>query len=67
MNRDQHGGIRGQSVTQQISAAVHLGPDGSRRVHAAELFGDEREVLILHAGQAYRLRVTASGKLILTK
>lgn len=26
-----------------------------------------REIVILHAGQPYRLRVTAQGKLILTK
>lgn len=67
MNGDDHGRIRSQAAIHAATAAVRLGPDGFRRVDAAELFGGEREVLILHAGQAYRLRVTASGKLILTK
>ena len=47
--------------------AVRIGADGSRRVDAGELLGGDREVLIAHAGQLYRLRLTASGKLILTK
>ncbi|MBI1921744.1 MAG: hemin uptake protein HemP [Geobacter sp.] len=32
-----------------------------------ELLGDSRELIILHAGEQYRLRVTSKGKLILTK
>jgi hemin uptake protein HemP len=36
-------------------------------VQAAELFGKEREILIEHAGTYYRLRMTHSNKLILTK
>jgi len=32
-----------------------------------ELLGDGREVIILHGGERYRLRVTANDKLILTK
>ena len=31
------------------------------------LMGGKRELVIRHNGQAYRLRVTASDKLILTK
>lgn len=37
------------------------------RVHSVELFGTAREVLIEHAGEEYRLRLTRQGKLILTK
>ena len=33
----------------------------------ASLFGDKRELVILHNGEAYRLRITRQGKLILTK
>lgn len=38
-----------------------------RRVTSAELIGDGREVVIEHAGEEYRLRITSTGKLILTK
>lgn len=34
---------------------------------SAELLGPHREVLIDHQGACYRLRLTALGKLILTK
>ena len=34
---------------------------------SAELFGGDREVWIEHRGELYRLRITASGKLYLTK
>jgi hemin uptake protein HemP len=32
-----------------------------------QLFGVEREILIEHGGAFYRLRITQSNKLILTK
>ena len=32
-----------------------------------DLLGGGREVIIIHAGERYRLRVTANDKLILTK
>jgi hemin uptake protein HemP len=38
-----------------------------RRVDSAALLGAQREVLIVHGPQVYRLRITAQGKLILTK
>ncbi len=37
------------------------------RLHSAELFSTAREVVIEHAGEEYRLRLTRQGKLILTK
>lgn len=37
------------------------------RLRSAELFGTGREVVIEHAGQEYRLRLTRQDKLILTK
>jgi len=36
-------------------------------VQSRELFGAEREVVIVHREQAYRLRITRTDKLILTK
>jgi hemin uptake protein HemP len=38
-----------------------------RSYTTAELFGGLREIVIAHEGGDYRLRITASGKLILTK
>jgi hemin uptake protein HemP len=40
---------------------------GPRRVKVSELLAGEREAILEHGGQDYRLRITASGKLILTK
>jgi hemin uptake protein HemP len=37
------------------------------RVLVSELLGGGREAILEHAGQDYRLRITANGKLILTK
>lgn len=36
------------------------------RLHSATLFGAHREVVIVHNGREYRLRLTQNGKLILT-
>jgi hemin uptake protein HemP len=38
-----------------------------RRLKVSELLAGEREVVLEHDGQDYRLRITANGKLILTK
>jgi hemin uptake protein HemP len=38
-----------------------------RRVESTILFQRGREVIIVHRGQEYRLRITKSDKLILTK
>ncbi|MCP5160031.1 MAG: hemin uptake protein HemP [Gammaproteobacteria bacterium] len=38
-----------------------------KRLVSSDLFGDAQEILIEHAGQEYRLRITRQGKLILTK
>lgn len=38
-----------------------------RRVSSGELMAGQKELLIEHAGEEYRLRITSKGKLILTK
>lgn len=38
-----------------------------RMVISTELFGKLQEIVILHAGEEYRLRITGNNKLILTK
>lgn len=40
---------------------------GMRRLKVSELLAGDREAILEHGGQDYRLRITASGKLILTK
>jgi hemin uptake protein HemP len=39
----------------------------SRRLYSRDLLGSGKEVEIVHGSQCYRLRLTALGKLILTK
>jgi hemin uptake protein HemP len=41
--------------------------DSPRVITTEELFAGTRELLIQHGDQQYRLRITAAGKLILTK
>ena len=40
---------------------------GRRRLKSAFLFQGRREVVIVHEGEEYILRITRNGKLILTK
>ncbi len=42
-------------------------PGGKPRLQAKILFSGSREVIIEHADEEYRLRLTKNGKLILTK
>jgi hemin uptake protein HemP len=42
-------------------------PQGPVRVVVSELLAGGREAILVHGGQNYRLRITANGKLILTK
>jgi len=42
-------------------------PTPARRIDSASLMGNQRELIIEHGVDAYRLRLTSKGKLILTK
>jgi hemin uptake protein HemP len=42
-------------------------PTLAKEVDVASLVGSGREVILVHRGERYRLRITANGKLILTK
>jgi hemin uptake protein HemP len=37
------------------------------RIDSRDLFSTEREIMIMHGEEAYRLRLTSQNKLILTK
>jgi hemin uptake protein HemP len=54
-------------VPAQHPAQAATPPARARRWRSDELIGAGKEVEISHAGAVYRLRVTALGKLILTK
>jgi hemin uptake protein HemP len=59
MSRDDPG----QAIPKHVPAVPKL----LRRLKVSELLAGEREVILEHDGQDYRLRITANGKLILTK
>jgi len=40
---------------------------GSMRITTTQLFQGRRYIVIVHSGQEYRLQITKTGKLILTK
>ena len=62
-DREKAGHMHVSSAPPPTSATVPQ----MRRIASAELMAGHREIVILHDGQEYRLRVTNSGKLILTK
>ena len=57
---------KGPERAQSSAAGAHLS-EVPIRIELAELLGGRREAIIVHNGADYRLRVTANGKLILTK
>jgi len=54
-------------ISELAAAETPAPPAPVRRVESASLFQRGREVVIVHHGQEYRLRITKSDKLILTK
>jgi len=53
-----------ETITQTPKAADAHAP---LELDARDLLGARQEATILHAGERYRLRITANNKLILTK
>jgi hemin uptake protein HemP len=58
---------RGEAPEHGPTDRPAAAPPLMRRVESATLFERGREVVIVHHGQEYRLRITKSDKLILTK
>jgi hemin uptake protein HemP len=53
---------------ETIAAAPGVaGALAPQEIDARELLGPRQEITIIHAGERYRLRVTANNKMILTK
>lgn len=46
---------------------MSLDPDGVPSVSLEALMQNKRQIVIVHGHERYRLRLTANGKLILTK
>ena len=51
---------------QPRQAAEGAAPESPARVSSEALLGPRGELLIVHNGREYRLRLTQNGKLILT-
>ncbi len=47
--------------------ATSASPPAPRAIDIQELLGGARELVIVHKGESYRLRITAKDRLILTK
>lgn len=52
---------------KQDRPALSVSDLGAPVVESVELMSGQRELIIRHGAETYRLRVTASNKLILTK
>ncbi len=50
-----------------LSGELPTGSKTTARFDSRALFSGQQEILIEHAGNAYRLRITRQDKLILTK
>ncbi|WP_249133906.1 hemin uptake protein HemP [Bradyrhizobium japonicum] len=60
------GGSAAGPASSRSAATRTLTMRGSR-IDSRELFAAEREIIIAHGEDAYRLRLTSQNKLILTK
>lgn len=67
MATGSHDGTGGAAAAQVIPTPVRSVVVTGNRIDSPELFGAERELLISHGDDTYRLRLTFQNKLILTK
>ena len=58
---------RDETNEPHVQRPPPAGAGRPRRLKVSELLEGEREAILEHGGQDYRLRITANGKLILTK
>lgn len=62
MSADEH-----SSRTNAATGTMQHAPKRPIRVAVCDILQGGREAILEHDGQDYRLRITANGKLILTK
>ncbi|MFT3732538.1 MAG: hemin uptake protein HemP [Hyphomicrobium sp.] len=61
-------GVTGPTTTAPAADGHQRGASGCNvRYRVDELLKGGREAVLIHRGQEYRLRITSTGKLILTK
>jgi len=66
MNKKLSEPIASAAIEPCINLSATQDPQ-PRLQHSKELFGTAHAIVIEHAGEEYRLRLTRPGKLILTK
>jgi hemin uptake protein HemP len=54
-------------VESQDQSGHKDAPEAVLKIDASTLFGTEREIVIVHDGTRYRLRITRKNRLILQK
>ena len=59
--------IDGRVGTRLAAPPAQIDESGTRLVELDALLAGAREIVIVHKGERYRLRVTQNSKLILTK
>jgi len=59
--------LRPSSIHAEEGASAPATTETPRRINVADLLGDENEIVLVHNGADYRLRITAANRLILTK
>jgi hemin uptake protein HemP len=59
---DNIGGSAGSAPSATRSITMH-----GNRIESRDLFAAEREIIIVHGEDIYRMRLTSQNKLILTK
>jgi len=64
---NKRNGFVGVSPSNISDAQSHLVVINNHTVESAALMRGKKELIILHQDQAYRLRITSAGKLLLTK
>lgn len=65
--REENRAMKEKMTSPPPSGRSPLNETVGRRFDSRDLFHGQQEILIEHAGHAYRLRITRQDKLILTK
>jgi hemin uptake protein HemP len=66
-SREREGGVPDKPNQPDRQGAVQPTAKTPRTISSRDLLGHDRLVIIRHEREDYRLQVTATGKLILTK
>jgi hemin uptake protein HemP len=59
--------MKTETPSQHSEPQAHTPGVSRKRIATADLMQGAREIILLHEGEEYLLRITKAGKLILTK